>query len=227
MGHTNSKQNPPPNNMEEATGVSADQRDIKQNHKLHSLSSDIEGISTNLADVHSSDEDPKDVFYKFVILHGGNDTDEANRLLHLLENKFCIKPGIIFAEMPSGRHVLQNLNDAINQSAWTIILLTEHFLSEAWCEFQSYTSLMNALNKQHKYNSVIPLRPLNNPLPREKTPCVLQTINALEEDSPGFGQQVEKIFQESKYRQQKAIWKKERIKERPMSCWNDERQLNR
>lgn len=213
MGNINTKRNPPPNNMKKGTNVSAGQRDIKQNHELCGLSLDTEEISTNVPEVHSSDEDPENVFYKFVILHSGNDIDEANRLLHLLQNKFCIKPGIIFAEMPSGRHLLQNLNDAVNRSAWTIILLTEHFLSEAWCEFQSYASLMNALNKQHKYNSVIPLRPLNNPLPREKTPCVLQTINALEEDSPGFAKQVQKIFQESKYRQQKAIWEKERTNE--------------
>ncbi|CAM5154942.1 unnamed protein product [Natator depressus] len=215
MGNTKSKRNPPPlpNNTEKDTNVSAGERDFKQNHELCDLSLDIEGISTNVPEILSSDEDPEDVFYKFVILHAQNDADEASRLRHLLQNNFCIKPGIIFAEMPSGRHFLQNLNDAVNRSAWTIILLTEHFLSEAWCEFQSYASLMNALNKQHKYNSVIPLRPLNNPLPREKTPCVLQAINALEEDSPGFAKQVEKIFQESKYRQQQAMWKKERINE--------------
>ncbi|XP_067425227.1 TIR domain-containing adapter molecule 2 [Emydura macquarii macquarii] len=215
MGNTTSKRDPPPppTNKEKGTNGNAGHRDFKKNHGLCGLSLEIEEISTNVPEIHSSDEDPDDVFYKFVILHAENDTNEASRLQHLLQNKFCIKPGIIFAEMPGGRHLLENLNDVVNRSAWTIILLTEHFLSEAWCEFQSYTSLMNALNKQHKYNSVIPLRPLNNPLPREKTPCVLQAINALEEDSPGFAKQVEKIFQESKYRQQQAIWRKERTNE--------------
>ncbi|XP_025060401.1 uncharacterized protein LOC102378217, partial [Alligator sinensis] len=216
MGSTNSRQNPPPpsNNTCEGNNVDTCQRDSKQNYELYDLSVEIEEPSTTASEIPNSDEDPEDVFYKFVILHAENDIDEAIRVQHLLQNKFCVKPGIIFAEMPCGRHVLENLNDAVNRSAWTIILLTENFLSEAWVEFQSYTSLINALNKRHKYNSVIPVRPLNNPLPREKTPLVLQTINALEEDSPGFAKQVEKLFQESKYRQQQAIWKTEKMKER-------------
>ncbi|NXA38658.1 TCAM2 protein, partial [Eudromia elegans] len=154
------------------------------------------------------------VFYKFVILHAENDVDEAIRIQSLLQNKFCIKPGIIFAEMPCGKHILENLRDAVNGSAWTIILLTESFLNGPWCEFQSYTCLANALNKEHKYNTVIPVRPLNNPLPREKTPFALQAINALEEESPAFGKQVERIFQESTYRQQQEIWRRERMKEK-------------
>uniref|UniRef100_A0A4X2KVY8 TIR domain-containing adapter molecule 2 n=2 Tax=Vombatus ursinus TaxID=29139 RepID=A0A4X2KVY8_VOMUR len=109
--------------------------------------------------------------------------------------------------MPCGRQHLQNLDDAVNGSAWTIFLLTENFLRDTWCNFQFYTSLMNSINKQHKYNSVIPMRPLNNPLPRDRTPFALQTINALEEESCGFRKQVEKIFQDSVYEKQKAIWK--------------------
>ena len=131
-------------------------------------------------------------------------------LLCLLENDFGIKPGIIFAEMPCGRQHLQNLDDAINGSAWTILLLTENFLRDTWCKFQFYSSLMNSVNRQHKYNSVIPMRPLNNPLPRERTPFALRTINALEEESRGFPTQVERIFQDSVYRIQQAIWKETR-----------------
>ncbi|NP_001189783.1 TIR domain-containing adapter molecule 2 [Equus przewalskii] len=156
------------------------------------------------------EEAEEEVFLKFVILHAEDDTDEALRVQSLLENDFGIKPGIIFAEMPCGRQHLQNLDDAVNGSAWTILLLTENFLRDTWCKFQFYTSLMNSVNRQHKYNSVIPMRPLNNPLPRERTPFALRTINALEEDSRGFPTQVERIFQESVYKIQQAIWKETR-----------------
>ncbi|OBS82825.1 hypothetical protein A6R68_23177 [Neotoma lepida] len=132
----------------------------------------------------------EEVFLKFVILHAEDDTDEALRVQNLLQNDFGIRPGIIFAEMPCGRLHLQNLDDAVNGSAWTILLLTENFLRDTWCNFQFYTSLMNSVNRQHKYNSVIPMRPLNSPLPRERTPLALQTINALEEESRGFSTQV-------------------------------------
>ncbi|XP_057593076.1 TIR domain-containing adapter molecule 2 [Hippopotamus amphibius kiboko] len=156
------------------------------------------------------EEAEEEMFLKFVILHAEEDTDEALRVQNLLENDFGIKPGIIFAEMPCGRQHLQNLDDAVNGSAWTILLLTENFLRDTWCKFQFYTSLMNSVNRQHKYNSVIPLRPLNNPLPRERTPFALRTINALEEESRGFPTQVERIFQDSVYRIQQAIWKETR-----------------
>ncbi|NP_001191280.1 TIR domain-containing adapter molecule 2-like isoform X1 [Phacochoerus africanus] len=156
------------------------------------------------------EEAEEEVFLKFVILHAEDDTDEALRVQNLLQNDFGIKPGIIFAEMPCGRQHLQNLDDAVNGSAWTILLLTENFLRDTWCKFQFYTSLMNSVNRQHKYNSVIPMRPLNNPLPREKTPFALRTINALEEESRGFPTQVERIFQESVYQIQQAIWKETR-----------------
>lgn len=156
------------------------------------------------------DEAEEEVFFKFVILHAEDDTDEALRVQNLLQNDFGIKPGIIFAEMPCGRQHLQNLDDAVNGSAWTILLLTENFLRDTWCNFQFYTSLMNSVNRQHKYNSVIPMRPLNSPLPRERTPFVLQTINALEEESRGFSTQVERIFQESVYKTQQTIWRETR-----------------
>lgn len=156
------------------------------------------------------EEAEEKVFLKFVILHAEDDTDEALRVQNLLQDDFGIKPGIIFAEMPCGRQHLQNLDDAVNGSAWTILLLTENFLRDTWCNFQFYTSLMNSVNRQHKYNSVIPMRPLNNPLPRERTPFALQTINALEEESRGFPTQVERIFQESVYKTQQTIWKETR-----------------
>ncbi|KAF0872786.1 TMED7 protein, partial [Crocuta crocuta] len=158
----------------------------------------------------ASEGEEEEVFLKFVILHAEDDTDEALRVQNLLQNDFGIRPGIIFAEMPCGRQHLQNLDDAVNGSAWTILLLTENFLRDTWCKFQFYTSLMNSVNRRHKYNSVIPLRPLNNPLPRERTPFALRTINALEEESRGFPTQVERIFQESVYKIQQSIWKETR-----------------
>ncbi|XP_064358039.1 TIR domain-containing adapter molecule 2 [Dromaius novaehollandiae] len=214
MGSTNSKPTLSPDSSKKAKNVSTGQRDSKQVNELCGLSAEIREPASRSSGVCSSNENIEGVFYKFVILHAENDVDEAIRIQNLLQNKFCIKPGIIFAEMPCGKHILENLSDAVNDSAWTIILLTENFLNGPWCEFQSYTCLVNALNKQHKYNSVIPVRPVNNPLPREKIPFALQAINALEEDSPGFAKQVERIFQESTYRQQREIWRRERMKEK-------------
>ncbi|KAM4819495.1 TIR domain-containing adapter molecule 2 [Thomomys bottae] len=174
------------------------------------LTREQDGVEAAKEKVPEEEAEDADVFLKFVILHAEDDTDEALRVLELLQNDFGIKPGIIFAEMPCGRQHLQNLDDAVNGSAWTILLLTENFLRDTWCNFQFYTSLMNSVNRQHKYNSVIPMRPLNKALPRARTPLALQTINALEEESSGFSTQVERIFKDSVYKTQQSIWKETR-----------------
>ncbi|XP_037365388.1 TIR domain-containing adapter molecule 2 [Talpa occidentalis] len=180
--------------------------------KLNSTTAEPPGDKEGRGEVEDTpgEEAEEEVFLKFVILHAEEDTREALRVQNLLQNDFGVRPGIIFAEMPCGRQLLQNLDDAVNGSAWTILLLTENFLRDTWCKFQFYTSLMNSVNRQHKYNSVIPMRPRNNPLSRERTPLALRTINALEEESRGFRTQVERIFQESVYRTQRSIWKETR-----------------
>lgn len=171
-------------------------------------------------DGQSSEKDVGEIFYKFVILHAEDDEEEAMRVQKLLQNEFSIKPGIIFAEMPCGRNVLENFQKAISGSAWTILLLTENFLSELWCIFQSYTSLYNALTIPHKYNTVIPMRPRNKPLPWEKTPFILQSIEALQEGSLGFAEQVKRTFQECRYRQQQAVWMNQKKgTAQDLLCW--------
>ncbi|KAG9487921.1 TIR domain-containing adapter molecule 2 [Eleutherodactylus coqui] len=151
-----------------------------------------------------------DIFYKFVILHAEADESEAIRVKNMLQDEFNIKPGLIFAEMPAGQQILKNLDRAVNGSAWTILLLTENFLREAWCEFQSHATLINSIHMQHKYNSVIPVRPKHNYLPRQKTPFALKLINSLEEGNPEFSKQVQKTFRDSLYKKQYDIWKAEK-----------------
>ncbi|XP_077200452.1 TIR domain-containing adapter molecule 2 [Paroedura picta] len=209
MGSSNSKVRFPfsPRNSVKDHYRNEEQEAFNQNSALGDLSLDTDNTHTNTQETDSSDGNAGDIFYRFVILHAEDDVDEAVRVQELLQNEFCIKPGRIFAEMPSGRHLLENLQEAMNGSAWTIILLTENFLSELWCEFQVYTCLFSSLTKPHKDNTVIPLRPRNTSVSLEKTPLVLGALNALQEGSPGFAAQVRKIFQESNYRQLQAIWK--------------------
>ncbi|KAM8960786.1 TIR domain-containing adapter molecule 2 [Pelodytes ibericus] len=170
-----------------------------------------------MTDDDGLDNEPEDVFYKFVVLHAETDIQEALRIKNMLEEEFHIKPGIIFAELPAGQHILTALDNAVNGSAWTILLLTENFLTETWCDFQSHATLMNSINRRHKYNTVIPVRPQKKYLSREKTPFVLKLINALEENSPAFAHQVKKTFQDQLYQKQQAIWKAERQRTDPSS----------
>ncbi|XP_053146688.1 TIR domain-containing adapter molecule 2 [Hemicordylus capensis] len=218
MGNSSSKKTSSrfPRNRMKDNSACTQQRYFKQKPKVCELPLYKEASGhTGAQEAHSSNEEAGEIFYRFVILHADDDVEEAVRVQDLLQNEFCIKPGIVFAEMPSGRHVLENLQEAVNGSAWTIILLTENFLKELWCEFQFHASLFNALTTPHKCNTVIPMRPRNNPLSKERIPFILQTINALHEESPGFSEQVKQTFQESRYRQQQAVWRNEKKKEEP------------
>lgn len=132
--------------------MSTGQRDSKQINELCSHSAEIGEPASVALGVCSSNENSEDVFCKFVVLHNENDVDEAIWIQNLLQNKFSIKPGIIFADMPCGKHVLENVSDAVNGSTWAIMLLTENFLNEPWYESLLHTSLVSPLNKQHKYN---------------------------------------------------------------------------
>ncbi|XP_043915043.1 TIR domain-containing adapter molecule 2 [Protopterus annectens] len=163
-------------------------------------------VDSEIEEIVDEGLDLNKTFYKFVILHAESDVEEAVRVRNLLEIKFNLKPGIVLAELPSGRHLFDNLSDALNGSAWTVILLTTNFLKETLCEYQSYITLIDSITNQHKSYSVIPIRPSRNPLPRERTPFALQVINALEERSPAFDKQVKKTFQESFYIKQKELW---------------------
>lgn len=116
MGSTNSKRTPSPDSSKKAKNMSTGQRDSKQINELCGLSAEIREPASMALGVCSSNEN-EDVFCKFVVLHAENDVDEAIWIQNLLQNKFSIKPGIIFADMPCGKHVLENLSDAVNGSA--------------------------------------------------------------------------------------------------------------
>lgn len=61
---------------------------------------------------------------KFVILHA-DDADGAINIQNLLQNKFCVKSGIIFAVPPCNEPVLENLSNIVNGLQWTIMLSTK------------------------------------------------------------------------------------------------------
>ncbi|KAM9330933.1 TIR domain-containing adapter molecule 2 [Gastrophryne carolinensis] len=211
MGNSKSRRKPcqhatKDRKIEISMGEAADQTVVSA-----CLSSEDLSIPPQTVSLDSTNEDNEAVFYKFVILHAESDISDALRMKTLLQDTLQVKPGLIFAEMPAGQHILKTLEDAVNGSAWTIILLTENFVKETWCEFQSHAMLINSINNDHKYNTVIPVRPKDNYLPRDRTPFPISLINALEEQNSEFTWLVERTFQESKYQKQYAIWKAEKM----------------
>ncbi|CAM9140286.1 unnamed protein product, partial [Lampetra planeri] len=100
-----------------------------------------------------------------------------NRLANHLADLWKRSDSATFAEdfaIP-GKSTLRCVEDAINNSAFTLLLLTKNF-NTRMLELETDSALINSINKQHKNNSVIPILPLENSMPRGCMPIVLQTL---------------------------------------------------
>lgn len=159
----------------------------------------------------SSREQEEDgaVFYAFVILHAPEDEAVAEELRERLE-VVTSGTGATFSQdfhIP-GRHTLSCMDDAINNSAFTILLLTRNFTSRMQ-EVLTNSALINAIEKRHKYNTVIPLLPKTNPLPPDSQPLALRTLVKLQEGRPSFAHSARKVMGPDRVERQKCVWRQE------------------
>ncbi|MBN3296455.1 TCAM1 protein, partial [Amia calva] len=163
------------------------------------------------ADVSPPRSDAKEeevgaMFYCFVILHDAEDTDVANALCSTLEN-LGTGEGATFSDdfaMP-GKHILTCIQDAIDNSAYTILLLTQNFKTRL-LEHKTNSVLMNSIEKHHKNNTVIPFLPKENCLPSEKRPMCLKHLIPLNENAKNFQSMVRKTFSPDKIKKQRELW---------------------
>ncbi|XP_073501234.1 uncharacterized protein [Phyllobates terribilis] len=150
-------------------------------------------------------------FFSFVILHVPEDEEEAQRVCTVLHD-LKIGNGTTFCEgfEIAGRSPLRCLEDAVKNSAYIVLLLTDKFLSK-WGEFQANVVLMNSIQDQNKCGTVIPLIPRFNPTIRPM-PLALSTLTRLEERSPLFDTRVKKTFKENVIKTQREEWQIEQAK---------------
>lgn len=155
-----------------------------------------------------SAEEEEEAFYAFVILHAPEDTDVAESMREKLEGVVG-NDGATFSgdfAVP-GRSTLQCVEDAVNNSAFTFLLLTRNF-NTRMLDVKTNTALMNAISKEHKYNTVIPLLPRENCMPRHRIPLVLQTIVPLEENR-NFEKKIQRSLAPAKIEKQRRKWDEE------------------
>ncbi|XP_019712451.1 TIR domain-containing adapter molecule 1 isoform X2 [Hippocampus comes] len=154
------------------------------------------------------EEEDEVTFYSFVILHAPEDSEVAESMKEKLETIIGSK-GAIFSDdfAVPGKSTLRCIEDAINNSAFTILLLTQNF-NTRMLEVKTNSALINSINKQHKYNTVIPLLPKENRMPRHRMPIVLQTIVSLEENK-SFETKIKKALSPAKINRQRSIWLEE------------------
>uniref|UniRef100_W5LSM5 TIR domain-containing adapter molecule 1-like n=1 Tax=Astyanax mexicanus TaxID=7994 RepID=W5LSM5_ASTMX len=154
-------------------------------------------------------EEEEDMFYAFVILHDQEDDEEAARLKARLE-KISSTPGGTFAEdfANPGRSTFSCVEDAINNSAFTMLLLTANFNTRL-NEMNADSAIMNSIVKIHKYNTVIPLVPRDNSLTNSEMPLVLRTKVQMKERDNAFELMAKRVLNPRKIQKQKQIWKQE------------------
>ncbi|KAM6369340.1 TIR domain-containing adapter molecule 1 isoform 1-T2 [Pluvialis apricaria] len=145
-------------------------------------------------------------FFTFVVVHASEDEIVAHRVKNLLE-KMGVPNGATLWEdfFIAGRSHLTCFEDAMENSAFIILLLTKNFPGNL-CMFQTNTALMESILKPCKRDSVIPFLPKENPLERSQIPSTLSMLMALDENSPGFSKTVQNTFTTSRISKRKATW---------------------
>ncbi|XP_033838487.1 TIR domain-containing adapter molecule 1-like [Periophthalmus magnuspinnatus] len=167
-------------------------------------------------------------FYPFVILHAQQDIELAEAMKERLQG-IIQSEGATFSEdfeVP-GKSTLKCVEDAIENSAFTLLLLTTNFNS--FLEMKTNSALVNSLQNPPKHNTVIPLLPQSNGMPRDELPLVLKTLVPLDENK-NFARKIQKAMSPARIKQQKEEWtKKQEMKSRKnkqekLKCSNQQQQ---
>ncbi|XP_058918032.1 TIR domain-containing adapter molecule 1 [Kogia breviceps] len=156
-------------------------------------------------------ESQEQKFYNFVVLHAGADEHIALRVRERLE-ALGVSDGATFCEdfQVPGRGELHCLQDALDHSAFTILLLTSNFDCRL-SQHQANQSLMSSLTRHGWQDCVIPFLPLESSLTQlsPSTSSLLTALVWLDEHSPIFARKVANTFKSQKLQARKAKWRKE------------------
>ncbi|XP_053435343.1 TIR domain-containing adapter molecule 1 [Nycticebus coucang] len=159
----------------------------------------------------SSEVSPEQKFYNFVILHAKADEHIALRVREKLE-ALGVSDGATFCEdfQVPGRGELHCLQDAIDHSAFIILLLTSSFDCRLSLHQVSH-ALMSSFMRLGWQDCVVPFLPLeSSPTQlRSDAASLLTSLVWLDEHSPIFARKVANTFKSQKLRARKANWRKE------------------
>lgn len=167
----------------------------------------VANAALQYAEEEDEDEDEA-IFYAFVILHAPEDADMAYSMREKVE-KVIGREGATFSDdfATAGKSTLRCVEDAINNTAFTLLLLTRNFNTHMQ-DLETNSALLNSVNKTHKHNTVIPLLPQRNAISRKDIPLVLQTIVPLVEDR-SFEKKVLRSMSPANIRKQQKMWLEE------------------
>ncbi|NWR07638.1 TCAM1 protein, partial [Paradoxornis webbianus] len=157
-------------------------------------------------------------FFSFVVLHASGDEIVAHKVKTQLEN-MGVSEGATLSEdfFIPGRSHMTCFQDAVENSAFVILLLTKNFPCNL-CLFQTDTALLQSILDPCRRDSVIPFLPKADALERGRIPMALSVLVTLDESSPHFPRNVQKTFNPRRIREKKALW--EQMQRRKLQeCW--------
>ncbi|XP_042335396.1 TIR domain-containing adapter molecule 1 [Sceloporus undulatus] len=145
-------------------------------------------------------------FFTFVILHANEDDAIACRVKDKLES-MGVSNGATYSEdfLVPGHSQLGCFQNALDNSAFTLLLLTENFRSR-FCAYQTNVALMDSFTRFSKTNTVIPFISKERPIKPSKIPKLLATLVPLDENSPLFDRKVKNTFRTRAIQEKKAEW---------------------
>ncbi|CAL8324006.1 unnamed protein product [Arctogadus glacialis] len=156
------------------------------------------------------EEEEVDKFYAFVILHAAEDVNMAEAMRERVES-LCggTLVGATFSEdfAVPGRSTMKCIDDAIENSAFTILLLTNHFVRNRRFQVEAEAALIHSIEHRLKNHTVIPLLPRDNGMAKAALPMVLKTLILLEENS-SFDKKIRRVLSADRIRTQRSVWSK-------------------
>ncbi|XP_004689386.1 PREDICTED: TIR domain-containing adapter molecule 1 [Condylura cristata] len=150
-------------------------------------------------------------FYNFVVLHARADEHVALRVREKLEG-LGVSDGATFCEefQVPGRGQLHCLQDALQHSAFTILLLTPNFDCHL-SRYQVNQSVVSSLLRHDWHDSVIPFLPEESAQDQlsPKACGLLKGMVWLDESSPVFHRKVANTFKPQQLQRRRELWKRE------------------
>ncbi|XP_031711243.1 TIR domain-containing adapter molecule 1 [Anarrhichthys ocellatus] len=178
-----------------------------------------------MQDSKDVEEEEEAIFYSFVILHAPEDDDVAESMRERVKEVIGSDGATFSGDFAiPGKSTLRCVEDAIDNSAFTLLLFTRNF-NTRMLEVETDSALINSINKRHKYNTVIPLLPRENCMHRDSLPLVLQTINPLEENR-SFDRKIKKLFCRATIEKQRKIWNADQLVKREIERQQRLKNLN-
>ena len=156
------------------------------------------------------EEEEVDTFYAFVILHAAEDVNMAEAMRERVESLWGgTLVGATFSEdfAVPGRSTMKCIDDAIENSAFTILLLTNHFVRNRRFQVEAEAALIHSIEHRLKNHTVIPLLPRDNGMAKAALPMVLKTLILLEENS-SFDKKIRRVLSAERLRTQESVWSK-------------------